>query len=132
MATQVGNKSACTENLDGARWNPLARTVAFTEGVEHRRWCRVTSALPEEGYASYFTEEDVDMLVLSRKRGETVRIGPNITVTFLGVRGQVTRIGIDAPSVVRILRGELSRGAGLAKPLDDGSPCNRLAPALDR
>jgi carbon storage regulator len=47
------------------------------------------------------------MLVLSRKCGQTVRIGQDITVTLLGVRGHVMKIGIDAPSSFRILRGEL-------------------------
>jgi len=50
------------------------------------------------------------MLVLSRKCGQTVCIGQDITITFLRVRGQVTKIGIDAPSLVRILRGELCGG----------------------
>ncbi len=47
------------------------------------------------------------MLVLSRKCGETVCIGQDVIITFLRVRGQITKIGIDAPSLVRILRGEL-------------------------
>jgi carbon storage regulator len=46
-------------------------------------------------------------LVLSRKRGQTVHIGQDITVTLLGVRGQVMKIGIDAPRSLHILRGEL-------------------------
>jgi carbon storage regulator len=47
------------------------------------------------------------MLVLTRKRGETVYIGHDITVTCLQIRGQVMKIGIDAPSSIRVLRGEL-------------------------
>jgi carbon storage regulator CsrA len=66
------------------------------------------------------------MLVLSRKRGETVRIGADITVTFLSIRGRVTRIGIDAPSVVRILRGELCGADDRPRAIDDG---DRRAPA---
>jgi carbon storage regulator CsrA len=57
------------------------------------------------------------MLVLSRKLGETVRIGQEITVTLLAVSGRAVKIGIDAPSQVRILRGELSGGNDGAKPL---------------
>ena len=71
------------------------------------------------------------MLALSRKRGETVRIGQDITVTFLGVRGQVMKIGNDAPTLVRILRSELCGGDGLVKWVDDGSGWDRLAPAVD-
>jgi carbon storage regulator len=47
------------------------------------------------------------MLVLSRKPGERLRLGDEITLTVLRVDGQRVRIGIDAPSEVRILRDEL-------------------------
>ena len=47
------------------------------------------------------------MLVLSRKPGEKVRIGPDITLTVLEVQGNRVRIGIDAPDQVCVLRGEL-------------------------
>ena len=47
------------------------------------------------------------MLVLTRKHGDTVRIGRDITVTCLQIRGRVMKIGIDAPSSIRVLRGEL-------------------------
>jgi carbon storage regulator len=48
------------------------------------------------------------MLVLSRKQGEQIKIGQGITVTVLGVRGGVVKVGIDAPPHLRILRGELT------------------------
>ncbi len=48
------------------------------------------------------------MLVLSRKPGEKVVIGENITLTILEVVGTRVRVGIDAPADVRILRGELA------------------------
>jgi carbon storage regulator CsrA len=47
------------------------------------------------------------MLVLSRKPGEKVCVGPDITITVLEARGSRVRIGIDAPYQVRITRGEL-------------------------
>ena len=49
------------------------------------------------------------MLVLSRKQGERVHIGGNVTITVLGVSRGVLKLGIEAPSRVRILRGELAR-----------------------
>lgn len=52
------------------------------------------------------------MLVLSRKLGEKINIGDHITITVLGVRGGVVKLGIDAPPQVRILRGELSEWIG--------------------
>jgi carbon storage regulator len=47
------------------------------------------------------------MLVLTRKSEEAFRIGDDITVTVLGIRGNQVQIGISAPSEVRIYRGEI-------------------------
>ncbi len=47
------------------------------------------------------------MLVLSRKQNEQIQIGEGVTVTVLGVKGNVVKIGIEAPRSVRILRAEL-------------------------
>src|SRR5689334_22187733 len=50
---------------------------------------------------------EVLMLVLSRKRGESIRIGDGIVITVLDVRPSRTRIGIDAPLSVRVQREEV-------------------------
>lgn len=47
------------------------------------------------------------MLVLTRKPQETIRIGKDITITVIKTKGQGVRIGIEAPSEVSVLRGEL-------------------------
>lgn len=47
------------------------------------------------------------MLVLSRRIGESVVVGDDVTITVLEVRGDVVRIGIDAPRSVRVHRAEL-------------------------
>ncbi len=47
------------------------------------------------------------MLVLTRKEGERIVIGDNITVTALEVSGGRVRIGIQAPGGVKIMRQEL-------------------------
>lgn len=47
------------------------------------------------------------MLVLSRKTRQQIRIGNDITVTILLVKGQVVRVGVEAPRDVRVLRAEL-------------------------
>lgn len=47
------------------------------------------------------------MLVLSRRVGESVVIGDDVTITVLEVRGDVIRIGIDAPRSVAVHRAEL-------------------------
>ena len=47
------------------------------------------------------------MLVLSRKAGDTIKIADNIEVKILEVKGDIVRIGIEAPKSVDIVRGEL-------------------------
>lgn len=47
------------------------------------------------------------MLVLSRRAGESIAIGDDVTITVLDVRGDVVRIGIDAPRSVAVHRTEV-------------------------
>lgn len=47
------------------------------------------------------------MLVLSRKTDETIKIGDDIEIRILEVKGDIIRIGIEAPKNIDILRGEL-------------------------
>jgi carbon storage regulator len=47
------------------------------------------------------------MLVLSRRVGEMIQIGDDVTLTVLEVRGDVVRIGIQAPRSVAVHRSEL-------------------------
>ncbi|MDN4606794.1 carbon storage regulator CsrA [Sporosarcina highlanderae] len=47
------------------------------------------------------------MLVLSRKPNETIKIGDEIEIRIIEVKGDTIRIGIEAPKSVEILRGEL-------------------------
>jgi carbon storage regulator len=53
--------------------------------------------------------EDKAMLVLSRKPGEKLHIGDDITITVLEVRGRTMKLGIEAPREVRVRRSELTR-----------------------
>ncbi len=47
------------------------------------------------------------MLVLTRRRGEGVTIGPDIRVVVLGVKGGQVRLGIEAPITVEVHRDEV-------------------------
>lgn len=47
------------------------------------------------------------MLVLSRKAGERIMVGENIAVVISRISGNRVTIGIEAPSGVKIVRGEL-------------------------
>ncbi len=50
---------------------------------------------------------DIPMLVLTRKVNETVVIDDNIFIHITRINGQQVRVGIDAPSNVKIMRAEL-------------------------
>jgi len=47
------------------------------------------------------------MLILTRRAGETIRIGDNVEVCVLGAKGGQIRIGIDAPKNVAVHREEI-------------------------
>jgi carbon storage regulator len=51
------------------------------------------------------------MLVLSRKTGERIHIGDNITIEVRRVAGNRVTLALDAPRSLRILRGELAQAA---------------------
>ena len=47
------------------------------------------------------------MLILTRRVGETLMIGNDVTVTVLGVKGNQVRLGINAPKNVAVHREEI-------------------------
>ncbi len=47
------------------------------------------------------------MLILTRRVGETLMVGDNVTVTVLGVKGNQVRIGVNAPKDVSVHREEI-------------------------
>lgn len=66
------------------------------------------------------------MLILTRRVGERIFIGENITVEVLGVRGNQVRIGVSAPAATPIHREEVAKrikaenGAGVTPQLPLG------------
>ena len=66
------------------------------------------------------------MLILTRRVGETLVIGDEVTVTVLGVRGNQVRLGVNAPKEVAVHRKEIYQRIQMEKggekaPSDDNS-----------
>lgn len=62
------------------------------------------------------------MLILTRRIGETLMIGDEVTITVLGVKGNQVRIGVNAPKDVAVHREEIYQRIQREK--DDESPGN--------
>ena len=62
------------------------------------------------------------MLILTRRVGEALMIGDDVTITVLSVRGNQVRIGIDAPKDVSVHREEIYNKINYDGPqVDEGS-----------
>ncbi len=52
-------------------------------------------------------KESNEVLILTRRVGETLMIGDDVTITVLGIKGNQVRIGINAPDDVDVHREEI-------------------------
>jgi carbon storage regulator CsrA len=67
------------------------------------------------------------MLVLSRKLGQQIRIGDQITLTVVKTKGNTVRIGIEAPKDVRVVRAELPPLDSQQRDVHESDPSSVLA-----
>ena len=59
------------------------------------------------GFFAILVERGKNLLVLSRRRDQTLVIGDNVEVTVLEIKGGQVRLGINAPKAVSVHRGEI-------------------------
>ena len=80
-------------------------------GTEKKRTCNITSVAsilcsgPIAGFQCWNGVEG--MLILTRKSGETIRIGDDVAVSVIEIRGNQVRLGISAPRDVMVHREEV-------------------------
>jgi carbon storage regulator len=76
-------------------------------------WCRRSPAsiaapfIPEDDCPLRRKTEGGLVLILTRRVGESLRIGDEVTVTVLGIKGNQVRVGIAAPKSVAVHREEV-------------------------
>ena len=87
--------------------------------------CRIADPAMHSGAKDGNNEEAPrrarNMLILTRRVGESVVIGEDVTVTVLGVKGNQVRIGINAPKTVSVHREEIFERIKNGRPVGEGN-----------
>lgn len=118
------NRTISTESTLGAC--TVSNLVGSTTQIEIFRR-RLTQPLKfGPGAMLHFAGEcrywNNQMLILTRRVGETLMVGEGVTVTVMGVKGNQVRIGINAPKDVEVHREEINERVQAEKTNTGGDP----------
>jgi carbon storage regulator len=78
--------------------------------MEERTWKSGTSPANGKGIHRQSERPNKEwyiMLILTRRLGETITIGNDVTITVIGVKGNQVRLGINAPTEIPVHRAEI-------------------------
>jgi carbon storage regulator CsrA len=108
---QGGSQRARNRRLKRTIFENFGRFDQSCHGPADTYLCQGAANLtnPYKSAAKTHSGKNAKMLVLSRKVGEKLVIGDNVTVEIVRIQGNRITVGITAPSDVKILRGELQK-----------------------
>src|SRR5262245_48522385 len=93
----------CRRGYSPFRWRPLVPMV----GPEGKGPGSSRRPPPRPGPRQDAGEDEGTMLLLTRKLGENIRIGDDVKITIVEVKGNHVKLGIDAPPSVKVHREEI-------------------------
>lgn len=71
------------------------------------------------------------MLILTRRAGETLMIGDDVTVTVLGIKGNQVRIGVNAPKEISVHREEIYQRIQSEQGIDQNQEALEISIPMD-
>jgi carbon storage regulator len=101
----------CTRNAIGSggrKWGPQSSRLWWPDSANLVWKVWLSNAYRTKVSAPFNNDSaGLTMLILTRRVGESLKVGEDVTVTVLGVKGNQVRVGIAAPKSVAVHREEI-------------------------